>query len=162
MRFVEYTLDGPTMNRQRRLSQLKRLVAEGSYRTQSELVEALRALGQEVTQSSVSRDINALGLEKVGGIYAVPADEGGGAGASVPWSYIEAVMEAGDHLLVLRTHAATAQQVAAALDAGGWSGVLGTIAGDDTVFVATAGGPAGTGVARRLKLSAGLDEALAE
>ncbi len=159
MHVVAYNLDGPAMNRQRRLALLKRMVAQGTFRTQTELVDALRKIGQVVTQSSVSRDIHALGLEKVDGVYVVP---GLGAGpqpvAGVPWSYIQAAQPAGPHLLVLRTAAATAQQVAAALDTSGWEGVVGTIAGDDTVFVATLGGDAGDAVRRRLEAAAGLNE----
>jgi len=148
------------MNRQRRLAQLKRLVAQGSYRTQGELVLALHGAGWEVTQASISRDIKTLGLEKVDGIYVAPAeiklDVRPDADTSLPWGHIRSLLSAGDTMLVLRTEIATAQQVAAALDTAGWDGVAGTIAGDDTVFLATTSRLASEVVSQRLRACAGL------
>lgn len=145
------------MTRAERLALLERLLGAGRYRTQAELVEALARAGAAVTQSSVSRDIHALGLIKVDGYYALPPaeaprlldplDEGGNdaasergasaSGALLPWSLIEEVRLAGDHLVVVRARTATAQQIAVAIDAAGWPEVAGTIAGDDTIFIAT-------------------------
>ena len=109
------------MNRSRRLAQLKRLVAMGSFRTQGELADALAGAGWAVTQSSISRDIRALGLEKVDGIYSVPADldlaANPEAEIALPWGHIRSLVSAGETMLVLRTAVATAQQVAAAIDA---------------------------------------------
>lgn len=144
------------MTRAERLALLERLLGAGRYRTQAELVEALARAGAAVTQSSVSRDIHALGLIKVDGYYALPpaeaprlldplgegddaASERGASagGALLPWSLIEEVRLAGDHLVVVRARTATAQQIAVAIDAAGWPEVAGTIAGDDTIFIAT-------------------------
>lgn len=148
------------MNRSRRLAQLKRLVAMGTFRTQGELADALAGAGWAVTQSSISRDIRALGLEKVDGIYSVPADldlaANPEAEIALPWGHIRSLVSAGETMLVLRTAVATAQQVAAAIDAASWDGVAGTIAGDDTVFIATTSRLAADEASQRLRAYAGL------
>ena len=148
------------MDRQRRLAALKKLVSEGSYGTQGELVDALRGGGWRVTQASISRDIRALGLEKTDGIYRAPPElrllVSPDAETTLPWGHIRSLVSAGDTMIVLRTEIATAQQVAAALDSAGWEGVAGTIAGDDTVFVATTSRASCDAVSQRLRSCAGL------
>ena len=113
-----------------------------------------------MTQSSISRDIRALGLEKVDGIYSVPADldlaANPEAEIALPWGHIRSLVSAGETMLVLRTAVATAQQVAAAIDAASWDGVAGTIAGDDTVFIATTSRLAADEASQRLRAYAGL------
>ncbi len=148
------------MSRQDRLEELQNLVSEGTYRTQNELVQALRSAGWQVTQASISRDIRALGLEKVDGVYLRPVklhfDIQQDTAVDLPWGHIRSLASAGDHMIVLRTAVATAQQVAAAIDSAGWQGVAGTIAGDDTVFVATRTRIASDELAERLRSHAGL------
>ncbi len=148
------------MTRQDRLEELQNLVAEGTYRTQHELVQALRSAGWQVTQASISRDIRALGLEKVDGVYLTPVklhfDTHSSAAVELPWGHIRSLTSAGDHMIVLHTAVATAQQVAAAIDSTGWRGVAGTIAGDDTVFIATHTRLASDDIAGRLRERAGL------
>ncbi|MCA9635008.1 MAG: arginine repressor [Myxococcales bacterium] len=151
------------MTREDRLHELRRLIAAGAYRTQGELADALRGAGWEVTQSSISRDIRALGLEKIDGVYVTPAQlaleaGAGAAGITLPWGHVRSLVRAGDNMIVLRTDVATAQQVAAAIDAAPWEGVAGTIAGDDTVFVATASRAASDALCRRLQALAGLKD----
>lgn len=106
---------------------------------QSELVELLAARGFPATQSSVSRDLRDLGVAKVGERYLAPqnirgpaTDFGALTGFVTGWSV------AGPHLTVIRTSIGAAQSVAVAVDRAGWSEVVGTISGDDTIFVATA------------------------
>ena len=100
----------------------------------SDQVELLKKENFQVTQSSVSRDITALGLYKAGGRY-IPAWE------VVPsWSEVLPLIldmqPAGPNLLVLKTPPGGAQRVAVALDHTDIQGLVGTVAGDDTVFIA--------------------------
>jgi transcriptional regulator of arginine metabolism len=117
------------------------LIHGGPIETQEELAEALREHGVEASQASVSRDIAALGLLKMGGRYVLPPPH------STPQNplherigeYLLAVEPAGDHLLVLKTPPGEASGVALAVDRLDLAGVVGTVAGDDTIFIAVAG-----------------------
>ena len=108
------------------------LVQAGRFGTQGELVDELGRLGFVVHQGSVSRELRRLGAIKVRGVYVVADDS---LGAPVH----EAVVTAAGCLAVLRTDPAFASVLGQAIDDAGLPGVLGTIAGDDTVFVATSG-----------------------
>jgi transcriptional regulator of arginine metabolism len=111
---------------------IARILRQTAVGRQAELVELLRSEGFEATQSSVSRDLRELGVVKGADRYLLPAVED----ALTP-SHFEAV-QAGPNLTVLRTASGTAQGVAIALDKARWPEVVGTIAGDDTIFIATA------------------------
>ena len=107
-------------------------------RNQDELVKALHKQGFEATQSSVSRDLRELGVAKAGDHYIVPAEE------PLPSNHFAAVMNfvvavktAGEALTVVKTTTGTAQSVAVAIDKSDWPEVVGTISGDDTIFLAT-------------------------
>ena len=111
---------------------LTELVASGRYGTQSDLVGALRDRGFDVNQSSVSRELKRQGVDKVRGRYV------GIVAAGLPPSIdlLDARASVGGPMVVLRTRPAGAPLLASALDAARIPGVLGTLAGDDTVFVA--------------------------
>lgn len=124
---------------------IRELVAHALVANQDELRRKLRRRGFEVTQATLSRDIHELRLTKGPGGYSLPNGNGNGAGAhaadDAPPSFAEmmegfglAVQHAMNQI-VLRTVKGGAQPVAAALDSEGWSEVVGTIAGDDTVLV---------------------------
>lgn len=126
------------------------IVREGTSRTQDDLAERLRLAGFAATQSAISRDIRALGIAKAEGRYVLPGAPGPEAaspGAPQVQSpdladvarYCRDAVPAGPHLLVVHTLPAMAQAVASALDAAGLPGVLGTVSGDDTLFVAVSG-----------------------
>ncbi len=124
-------MSSKTALRRRRILDLVRTNPVADQRT---LVKLLKKENFQVTQSSVSRDITALGLYKAGGRY-IPAWE------VVPsWSevlpLILAMQPAGPNLLVLKTPPGGAQRVAVALDHTDIQGLVGTVAGDDTVFIA--------------------------
>jgi transcriptional regulator of arginine metabolism len=109
-------------------------------RRQEELVVRLAERGFDVTQSSVSRDLRDLGIAKVGGRYRTPAPPAGvEEGLDAVAHYLRGVKPAGPHLTVVLTRVGAAQTVAIALDRAAWPEVVGTVAGDDTIFVATAG-----------------------
>ncbi len=106
---------------------------------QLELVDLLGEQGIEATQSSVSRDLRFLGVAKVAGHYIAPSGEvPSGADFGPIGRFVLGARSAGAHLIVLRTSVGTAQTVAIAIDRAGWPEVVGTLAGDDTIFVATA------------------------
>ena len=124
-----------------------RLVQQKPLSTQAEVAEALRANGIDAVQATVSRDITQLGLVKVRNdagrlVYALPGaadlrrfDELHGAlrrwmGATAP----------SGHMLVVRTPRGFAAALADAIDAAELEEVAGTIAGDNTVFVAARDG----------------------
>jgi transcriptional regulator of arginine metabolism len=106
---------------------------------QDELRRLLFKRGHRVTQATLSRDIHELGLVKTAEGYQFPADEGSGAAwlPSVERLIHEFVYEAriAQNIVVVKTSAGSAQPVAAALDAEGWPEVVGTVGGDDTIFV---------------------------
>jgi transcriptional regulator of arginine metabolism len=109
--------------------------------SQEALRELLARRGIEVAQATLSRDVRHLGLVKApdeqgGSAYVVPA--GGAEHAPVLQRLLPALYLGADgvgNLLVLKTLAGGAQPIAAALDAEGWSEVVGTIGGDDTILI---------------------------
>jgi transcriptional regulator of arginine metabolism len=128
-----------TVDRRKRHLKILELVSTRAIHTQEELAEALAAEGWDVTQSSVSRDIAALRLVKVDGAYRRPP--AGALRAPDPnrariAESLLGVEKAGEALLVLHTPPGEANRVAVALDRLAWPEILGTIAGDDTIFVA--------------------------
>jgi transcriptional regulator of arginine metabolism len=107
--------------------------------SQLELVDLLRRRGISATQSSVSRDMRELGVAWIGGRYALPAErEERDPGLADFARFLRGLKPAGPHLTVIFTAVGTAQSVALAIDRAGWPEVVGTMAGDDTVFAATA------------------------
>lgn len=139
--------------RRKRHVRILELVDSRELHTQEELAEALAQDGWELTQSTVSRDITELELIKVHGVYrrspiaaTVPEDPDGRRVVEG----VLAVDASGDSLLVLHTPAGEANRVAVALDRLAWPEVVGTLAGDDTVFVATRNTDAQRAARRRL------------
>lgn len=134
---------------------LLRLVAQRRLHTQAELASALRGAGFRVTQATVSRDIEELGLVKVprdgGHAYSAPGALTPGAGAERLRRFCEdypvEAAAAGD-IVVLRSLPGTANTLGAAIDAAAIEGIVGTIAGDDTVFAAVRAGGARPVIAR--------------
>ena len=145
------------MSHERRQRHLKilELVATRPLHTQDELADALNQEGWEVTQSSVSRDIATLGLVKSEGIYQRPAaarlHEIVDPNERRIAESLLSVETAGDALLVLHTPPGEAQRVGSALDLLAWSEVVGTIGGDDTIFVATRNASAQAQIVRQLR-----------
>jgi transcriptional regulator of arginine metabolism len=111
-----------------------------------------------VTQSSVSRDISALHLVKVDGAYRRPVVVGRPSDDPDQRRLrrVDGVESAGDSLIVLRTPPGEANRVGAALDRLAWAEVVGTIAGDDTIFIAVRDAVAQRSVMRELRKLAAL------
>jgi transcriptional regulator of arginine metabolism len=124
---------------------IRDLVGQRPIRTQQELAAALRERGIRATQATISRDVAELGLAK--------ARRGSARAYVLPPRLVEAETSGEDRLrrlladlpvelreagllLILRTLPGSAHAIAAALDRARWPEVAGSIAGDDTVFVA--------------------------
>lgn len=135
---------------------LLRLVTDRQIATQEELVRALRGAGFRATQATVSRDIVELGLAKVARsgahVYAAPdVTPGGGPDRLRRFCEDYPVQAAvSGTLVVLRSLPGTANALAAAIDAARFPDVVGTLAGDDTVFMAVARERETRGVLQRL------------
>jgi transcriptional regulator of arginine metabolism len=141
-------------DRRKRHLKILELISTRPVRTQEELAEALAGEGWKVTQSSVSRDITALKLVKVDGAYQRPARITAEPEHPDERRIAEGVLTAdpaGEALLVLHTPAGEANRVAVAIDRLAWGDVIGTIAGDDTIFLAVKNGPAQRRVLRQLR-----------
>ena len=132
-------------------NQRQRMIAdwlrEHRVGSQEELVARLSLAGIAATQATVSRDLLELGavkLKREGSIrYVMPEQvEAGHSAAKLDRllaEWVDAIIPAGN-LLVLKTPPGSANLVANALDAAGLTEVAGTLAGDDTIFVAIADG----------------------
>jgi transcriptional regulator of arginine metabolism len=113
---------------------LKRIIESNSFSKQETLVKELKKLGFNVTQSSISRDLQIIGAVKVAGKYCL----------SIPRprkitvrGLVRSIDTAGANLVVVKTNSGAANVVAAALDGSDIIGMVGTVAGDDTFFIAT-------------------------
>lgn len=134
-----------TGDRRQRHLKILELISTHAIHTQEELADALAREGWEVTQSSVSRDIAALHLAKVDGVYQRPAVTQKPRHDPDEQRIAEGVLTietAGDALVVLHTPPGEANRVGAALDRLAWPEMLGNISGDDTIFVAVRNPPA--------------------
>jgi transcriptional regulator of arginine metabolism len=122
-----------------RRNAILRILRGGEVRRQSDLAQLLRRDGFDVTQSSVCRDLRDLGVHKASGRYQAPPDEvaraNGDFGSLA--QFVRSIRPAGNSITVIRTTIGAAGSVAVALDKGEFPEVVGTISGDDTIFVAT-------------------------
>jgi transcriptional regulator of arginine metabolism len=118
---------------------IARLLKEHNISRQSELVELLRAEGYPATQSSVSRDLKDLGAAKLKNGYSLPEaiDVRNAESMLTVTEFIRDVRAAGPNLLVVSTAIGAAQRVAVTLDRIAWPEIVGTVSGDDTIFIAT-------------------------
>jgi len=142
--------------RDERRARILELVRERRIKSQSELAEHLGELGIHCNQATLSRDLRDMGLLKGPDGYQLPREAGLAADDSrmalygAVQNYLESAVVAGN-LVVLKTPVGAATPFAVALDRVGLAEVLGTIAGDDTVFIATAGATEAKALAKRLQ-----------
>ena len=144
--------NGAAATRERRVA-IRELLASQPVATQEDLRELLAARGHDVTQATLSRDLAQLGARRV-------AQPGGGSRYELPDAptpaqplLLDLVKGIDDNgtLVVVHTSPGAAQVVANVLDRARVPEVLGTIAGDDAIFVAPARGVATSRVIRRLR-----------
>ncbi len=139
--------------RQQRQAVILEIVGSRAVLRQTELVQLLRQRGIECTQSSVSRDLRQLGIAKLDGGYR-PVDEADNADAveqALLAGFVRQMEAAGLNLVVIRTAEGAAQRVALFLDRTGWPEIVGTVSGDDTIFVATRDGASQRRLLARLR-----------
>lgn len=132
-------MNGGTSARRRRV---REIVASGTVGSQAQLRNLLAEAGFEVTQATVSRDLDAIGAVKVRNGQSphyelagrVAGDERLTALGQAVSEFVESVATSGN-LIVVRVPPGAADLVASRMDAAGIDGVLGTVAGDDTLLV---------------------------
>jgi transcriptional regulator of arginine metabolism len=112
---------------------------------QAELVAHLLKMGVEATQASISRDLGELGVIKINGRYRRPFPSNGATGISPT-----AVEPAGGALVVVKCASGLASAIAVQIDSAAINGLVGTIAGDDTVFAAVSGEEARSRVIKQI------------
>jgi len=113
-------------------------VSQEEVATQNDLVRALKKRGIAATQVSISRDVAELGLVKAAGAYRPATAESGASDPEMPLrTFVRRVVAAGPNLTVVRCDAGAAPRVGLVLDGLNQPGLVGTLAGDDTVFVAS-------------------------
>jgi len=151
----------------RRREEILRIVRESTVHSQDDILSALRKRGVQVTQPTLSRDLRELGLAKSPAGYVVPGDIAT-VTRLVPREVRETRLdqllrdaalsaEAGGNLVVIKTPPAAAQPVASAIDSTPVDGLLGTIGGDDTIFLAFRTSGAAADFAHHIQLTAGLN-----
>ncbi len=152
------------LGKNQRQHRIVQILGQESVVSQDRLVELLADQGVVATQATVSRDLDALGAVKVhvGGdsVYAIPelpADQ------VAPQDHLRRVLGewvvavgSSHNLIVLTTPPGSAHVVGSAIDRSSVDGVLGTVAGDDTVLVVATEEAGGRGVADYFRLLAGL------
>ncbi|GAA1247378.1 arginine repressor [Prauserella halophila] len=147
-----------SLSRVARQARITELVSSMAVRSQTELAKLLAAEGVDVTQATLSRDLDELGAVKLRGadsgapVYVIPEDgspvkgvQGGTSRLSRLLGELLVSAEGSANLTVVRTPPGAAQFLASAIDRAALGDVLGTIAGDDTVMVIArepGGGPA--------------------
>ena len=118
------------MNKRERQQQILSLIRAKPIGTQEDLRALLERSGVPATQSSVSRDLEELGVVKHHGHYTLPRINGAAARGLL------SLDQAGDTLIVVRTVPGLASAVAVEIDAAAIAEIVGTIAGEDTIFIA--------------------------
>lgn len=154
-----------SLSKAQRQHRVARLLEQHAVSSQAQLVELLAGEGVAATQATVSRDLEDLGAVKVrvrGGeaTYAIPELP---TEQVAPYEHLRRVLgewvvevAPSANLVLLRTPPGSAHVVASALDRSGLAGVLGTVAGDDTLLVVVAEGCSGASMAADLAELAGL------
>jgi len=121
----------------RRRKTILEMLAERPATRQIEIGRALRKQGYKVTQSTVSRDLEALGIVRRQGVYHPPVPEGSEGGFGKMEEFIRKVQNAGPYMLVFTTVPGMAKAVGVALKATAWPEIRGVLAEEDTLFVVT-------------------------
>lgn len=141
-------------SRTRRQELILTLINDKPIRNQGALIKELEARGVSMTQSTLSRELKALGIAKTpdsGGGYRFTTGEASGRGPLSPLVAFVRKIERAKNLIVVTTPPGNAQGVAHGLDEVAWAEVMGTLAGDDTILLICRTDKDGAAVERRLK-----------
>ena len=132
------------MIKESRQKKILSLIRAKPIATQEELKSLLERAGVPATQSSVSRDLEELGVVKHRGHYAMPRANGAAARGLLSLDL------SGDNLVVARTEPGLASAVAVEIDGAAISEIVGTLAGEDTIFVAVRDQKSQRGVMKKI------------
>jgi transcriptional regulator of arginine metabolism len=161
---------GAVLTKTGRQARIAALLSGAPVRSQAELGRLLAAEGVEVTQATLSRDLEEMGATKVrrpgvGTVYAVPGEAPGPTLRALSEDHDQRIsrlaaellvsVEASANLVVARTPPGGAHLLASAIDRADLPEVLGTVAGDDTVLVVTRDPRGGAAFVQRLRRMAG-------
>ena len=133
---------------ERRRAALLAILTEGRVRSQAELMERLESQGFAVSQPVISRDLRRLRAAKRGGAYELFDDE-----RVTPLTTLKSLLRGegpAPTFVLVRCEPGAGNAVARALEAEELDGVLGTVAGDDTILVVVSSSAAGRRVRRRV------------
>ena len=119
------------MQKEQRQTAILKLITGKQIGRQEELAEMLEKKNFSVTQSSVSRDLDELGIIKFNGFYALPNKP-----KNATTFGLLALETAGENMIVAKCEAGLASAIAVRIDGAGFAEIVGTIAGDDTIFIA--------------------------
>ena len=142
------------LSRTRRQELILTIISDRPIRNQGELAKELESAGVSMTQSTLSRELKALGIAKTPdshGGYRYTTGEPSGRGPLSPLVAFVRKIERAKNLIVVRTPPGNAQGVAHGVDEVAWPEVMGTIAGDDTILLICRSDGDATAVEKRLR-----------
>jgi transcriptional regulator of arginine metabolism len=147
--------------KERRQRAIAELVRSGTLSSQEELAERLSGLGFVVTQATISRDLDQIGAVKVrrsGGLsYALPDQVQGAPGprlATLLRDFVRSI-DTATNMIVVKTPPGSAHLIGVALDQSDYTEIVGTICGDDTIFIACASSESASDLATKLRSGSG-------
>lgn len=137
---IMHAVHNHALNPSLRQSALRTLLAQHPSASQEELVQRLREQGLRVTQATLSRDLRTMGALKGPDGYVLPGhsaapSRGDEQVRRASGEFLLSAKRAGN-LVVLRTGPGQASALALVIDRASWPDIVGTVAGDDTVFLA--------------------------
>lgn len=142
------------ISKKARQGRIQEICRSGRIRSQEEMSSLLEKERICVTQATLSRDIRELGLVKVRGSYQISGEEISSPSDEVlRRAFAQYVLRTGvsDNILMIKTSPGNAHSVAVVIDAARWPEVMGTVAGDDTVFVLLRKSSAGKKLLERIQ-----------
>ncbi len=121
------------MKKKDRQAKIMELIRTERITSQHQLLERLQVIGVDANQSSISRDLTELMIEKADGVYQLPVRNRTSSVALIEVLSMEPV---GEHLIVMKTPVGQAQLAGVHIDRMKLTDLVGTVAGDDTIFIA--------------------------
>jgi transcriptional regulator of arginine metabolism len=146
--------DDSMISKKARQARILETIGKMVIRSQEELSSFLAKEGVEVTQATLSRDIRELGLIKIRGNYQASGEiQAGPSTDNLRRAFEQFVIRTGvsGNIVMVKTSPGNAHSVGVVLDAAKWPEVLGTVAGDDTVFVLLRNSSSGKKVLGRIR-----------
>jgi transcriptional regulator of arginine metabolism len=142
------------ISKKARQARVLEMIGKRTIRSQEELSAFLAKEGVDATQATLSRDIRELGLIKVRGNYQAPGEiQAGPSTDNLRRAFEQFVIRTGisGNIVMIKTSPGNAHSIGAVLDAAQWPEVMGTVAGDDTVFVLLRNSHSGKNVLGRIR-----------